>query len=583
MKLLSKVLLLFLACTQLVNAKESQEEFDARMQWFDEAKFGLFIHWGSYSALKGVWKGEPIKKYAEWIQANANIPKEEYEPVAKLFQPTNFNADEWIKTAKQAGMKYLVITTKHHEGFCLWDSKYTKYDIKDASGIDRDLLGELSEACKKYGVKFGTYYSIIDWNHPSQVPSKGNWWAKWGNPNWTSPTAKKEYVTYMKAQLKELVDLYDTEVFWFDGDWWKNWTMEDGIDLYNYLREIQPKAIINNRVGKRGKSKIDFGTPENFTPGSKLDYYWEACWTINHSWGYKEHDKNWKTTEELVRKLVDINSKGGNLLLNVGPTAEGEFPEGCLDRLAGMGKWLETHKEAVYKTDFSDVPLQDWGRVLQRGNEYFFHVFDWPTNGQLKVSGLQAEIKSLSLIASSEKLTAKQEGADLVISVPAKGTNPYSSVIKLEAVAGTVKVSNTDTSIEVKEGDLLLGVKKAKISGKGPLKYEATGKNVGYWSSTANVATWKQEIVLPGKYDVILVYASKDGGSSFEITYQGTKEVASLKGKVQKTGAWTKYKTVNAGTLNLPELTNYTFTLKMTEKKGEALFNLKAVILRPKK
>ena len=579
MKTLSKVLLLLLASAQLLSAKETKEQFDARMQWFDEAKFGLFIHWGSYSTLKGIWKGKPIKKYAEWIQANADIPKEEYEPIAKLFNPSKFDADEWIKTAKQAGMKYLVITTKHHEGFCLWDSKYTKYDIKDAAGVDRDILGELSAACKKYGVKFGTYYSIIDWHHPTQKPATGNSWAKWGNPDWTSPTAKAEYVKYMKAQLKELVDLYDTEIFWFDGDWWKNWTMADGEDLYAYLREIQPKAIINNRVGKRGRSKIDFGTPENFTPGTKLDYYWEACWTINHSWGYKEHDKNWKTTKQLVQKLVDINSKGGNLLLNVGPTAEGEFPPGCLDRLAGMGDWLKAHSEAVYKTKFPEVPLQDWGRVLQKGDTYYLHVFEWPSNGKLTVTGLNAEVDSISIMNSSSKVSALNKGKSFEVSVPAQGTNENSTVIKLVAKSGTVKVFDIDGDILLEEGDLLLGSKQAKISGSGPLKYDGAGKNLGFWTAVDNTASWKQEIVIPGKYDVIFVYASRAGGSTVELEVKGQK----LTGSVNKTGNWTKYTTMNLGTVNLPDLTNYTFNIKMTEKKSEALFNLKAVILRPKK
>ncbi|MDD7983554.1 alpha-L-fucosidase [Lentisphaera marina] len=579
MKKLSLILAI-LAIIPISFAKENQEQFDSRMQWFDEAKFGMFIHWGSYSTLKGIWKGEPIKKYAEWIQANADIPKEEYAPIAKQFNPSKFNADEWIRIAKEAGMKYFVITSKHHEGFCLWDSKYTEYDIKDASGVDRDLLGELSAACKKYGVKFGTYYSIIDWHHPTQKPRKsGNAWNKWGKPEWASPIAKDEYVKYMKAQLKELVDLYDTQIFWFDGDWWPNWSMEDGEDLYAYLRQIQPNAIINNRVGKRDRSKIDFGTPENFTPGSKLDYYWEACWTINHSWGYKEHDKNWKTTKELVQKLVAINSKGGNLLLNIGPTAEGEFPHGCLDRLAGMGDWLKAHSEAIYKTNFPEVPLQSWGRVLQRGNNYYFHVFEWPKNGLIEVQGMNAEVESISLMNSDAKISAQNKASSMTLTVPKNGTNPYSSVIKLVAKAKSVKTFDKNNDIPLRNGDLLLLANKAKISGKGDLRFETKGKNLGYWTSTGNIASWNQEVVIPGKYEVIFVYASKGGGSTFELRVKGQK----LSKKIKNTGSWTVYKTMSAGTVNLPELTNYNFKVKMVEKKGEALFNLKSIILRPKK
>ncbi|MBT4511675.1 MAG: hypothetical protein HOC20_05645 [Chloroflexi bacterium] len=567
-----------LACISPLAAKESKEDFGARMQWFEEAKFGLFIHWGSYSTLAGSWKGKQIDGYAEWIQAGADIPKAEYSEVAKRFNPSKFNAEEWIKTAKQAGMKYMVITTKHHDGFCLWDSKYTEYDIKDAAGVEKDLLGELSAACKKYGIKFGTYYSIIDWHHPTQKPASGDFWTKWGNPDWAGPNAKEEYVQYMKNQLKELVDRYDTQIFWFDGDWWKNWSMADGEDLYAYLREIQPTAIINNRVSKRNSSKIDFGTPEQFTPGTKLDYYWEACWTINHSWGYKEHDKNWKTTKQLVQKLVDINSKGGALLLNIGPTTEGEFPPGCLDRLAGMGDWLKTHSEAIYKTKFADIPLQDWGRVLQKGDTIYLHVFDWPADGKLTVAGLNADVQEVMLMNSEEKVSAENKGKSLLIRIPAKGSNEYSSVIKLVAAPGAIKTFELpDASLPLKEGDLVLSATKAEITGSGALKYEGENKNLGWWTSEDNVATWKQEVVIPGKFEVIFVYASKEGGSQFVL--EAAEQ--SLTGTVKGTGGWEKYQELSAGVLTLPEITNYTFSLKMTEKKSEALFNLKAVILRP--
>ena len=567
---------LLLGMTSII-AEESTAQFDARMNWFDEAKFGLFIHWGSYSTLGGIWKGKPISHYAEWIQANADIPKEEYAPIAKQFNPSKFDAEQWIKTAFEAGMKYLVITTKHHDGFCLWDSKYTKYDIKDASGLDLDILGELSKACKKYGVKFGTYYSIIDWHHPTQKPATGSTWEKWGEPDWVSPSSKKEYVAYMKAQLKELVDLYDTQIFWFDGDWWKNWSLEDGVDLYNYLRKIQPNAIINNRVGKRGASKLDFGTPENFTPGRKLDYYWEACWTINNSWGYKAHDKNWKSTKQLIQKLVDINSKGGNLLLNVGPTAEGEFPFGCLDRLAGMGKWLKDHTDAIYATDFAEVPLQRWGRVLQKENTYYIHVFEWPNDGQLIVDGFNAEVDSISLMGSKEKVYAKNQETSMLLSIPKEATNDYSSVIKLVVMPNSVKIFETlDIDIPVQDGDLILTANKAELTGSGPLSFEKGG-NLGWWTSTDNQANWRQEIVLPGKYAVLFVYASNAKDSTFEFKVAGQK----LNGIARHTGGWSEYATTMVGAVHLKDLKNYNFSLKMSEKKGEALFNLKAVILRP--
>lgn len=283
------------------------------MQWFNSDRFGLFIHWGIYAVLGGEYQGKRVTGYAEWIQAKADIPREKYTQPTKRFNPVSFNPEKWVLAAKAAGMKYLVITTKHHDGFCLWPSEYTTYDIADATPFKRDILAELSAACKKHGIKFGTYYSLIDWHHPSQEPKAGTKgsWAKWGNIG-MKPGRKKEYVQYMKNQIKELIEKYDTEILWFDGDWNPWWTMQDGDDLYRYIRLLKPSIIINNRVSKCAKFKYDFGTPENMTPGSALNHYWEACWIMNHTWGYSKHDKKWKSDRVLIQKLVDIASKGGN-------------------------------------------------------------------------------------------------------------------------------------------------------------------------------------------------------------------------------------------------------------------------------
>lgn len=322
--------------------EESKADFDKRMEWFNEAKYGMFIHFGLYSQLGGIYKGNDSGRYAEWIQSNAQIPKEEYVKLLQTWNPKNFNADKIAKLAKKAGMKYLVITTKHHEGFCLWDSKYTEYDIASTPMKGRDFIKELSDACKKEGIHFGTYYSIIDWNHPSQYvpidPKKGK--GNWGNPT-MKPGKKPEYVQYMKNQIKELIENYNTEILWFDGDWTKWWTVEDGNDLYQYIRELKPDIIINNRVSKRKIFKKDFGTPEQFHPGEKLDYYWEACYTMNDSWGFKIKDTDWKSSDEIYNKLKDINAKGGNFLLNVGPDGNGVVPKESAKILLEVGKMLK--------------------------------------------------------------------------------------------------------------------------------------------------------------------------------------------------------------------------------------------------
>ncbi len=321
---------------------ESKEEFNNRMQWFTDAKYGMFIHFGLYSQLGGEWKGKTIDKYAEWIQAHADISAQEYAMLVTSYNPKDFNADFIAKTAKDAGMKYIVITTKHHEGFCHWDSKYTDFDVASTPFAGRDILQELSIACKKYDLKFCTYYSIIDWHHPSQ---ERNIDGKSVSQRWSQIRMKSkrkgEYITYMKNQIRELIENYDTEMIWFDGDWVYWWDMALGEDLYQYIRELKPEIIINNRVAKRELFKKDFGTPEQFHLENSVDYKWEACYTLNNNWGFKKSDTDWKDANTVFNKLKDINAKGGNLLLNIGPDGNGNVPQESVDVLIKVGEMLK--------------------------------------------------------------------------------------------------------------------------------------------------------------------------------------------------------------------------------------------------
>lgn len=334
---------------------ESGLEKEQRMQWWRDAGFGMFIHWGAYAVPGGVHQGKEVSGVGEWIMNNANIPVSDYEPYAKAFNPVNFNAREWAAAAKAAGMRYLVITSKHHDGFCLWDSKVSDYDIMDTSPFRRDILAELKEACDAEGIALGFYYSIMDWHHPNaQGKNFGN-----GNPNGADFTAYREQ--YMKPQLKELIERYDPAILWFDGEWIPEWTETQGKDLYQFVRSLKPDILINNRVGKGRKGMQgmnnepddigDFGTPEQeildfADPG--LD--WESCMTMNDSWGFKKSDLNWKSTENLLFNLIDIAAKGGNYLLNIGPTPDGRIPDASIERLNGMGEWLKVNGPVVYQS-----------------------------------------------------------------------------------------------------------------------------------------------------------------------------------------------------------------------------------------
>jgi len=414
---------------------------DQRMGWWRDARFGMFIHWGLYAVPAGTYKGERVKGIGEWIMNNGKIPVAEYEKFAGQFNPIGFNANEWVRIAKNAGMKYLVITSKHHDGFCLWDSKVSDYDIMDATPFQRDILKELAAACKKQGVKLCFYHSIMDWHHPdAQAPFYPNYNdTKKSNPDFDS------YVeNYMKPQLAELVTNYGPlGVLWFDGEWIKDWTEPKGQDLYAYVRGLQPSILINNRVGKgrqgmEGLSKSekdagDFGTPEQQVPATGLPGVdWETCMTMNDTWGFKSYDDNWKSTEQLIHTLVDVASKGGNFLLNVGPTPEGLIPAASIERLQGMGTWMAVNSESIYGTTASPFGRPEWGRCTAKDNKRYLHVFQWPANGQLTAPLAGATVERAYLLADKKaKLTVTTEADKVTLALPAKAPDAIDSVVVL--------------------------------------------------------------------------------------------------------------------------------------------------------
>jgi len=419
---------------------ESKEQRDQRMQWWREARFGMFIHWGLYALPAGQWKGRT--DHAEWIRDTAKIPLDEYDRFVGQFNPVKFDADQWVTIAKNAGVKYIVITSKHHDGFCLFSSKYTDYNVM-STPLKRDIMKELAEACRRQGIRICWYHSIMDWHHPDYTPRRA--WndvakAK-GDPQFD------RYVAFMKGQLKELATNYGPlGILWFDGEWEDTWTQDRGKDLYAYVRNLQPDIIVNNRVGKnrqgmQGLSKGDdvvgdYGTPEQEIPAGGLpDVDWESCMTMNNHWGYNKNDQHWKSSAEMIRMLIDIASKGGNYLLNVGPTSEGLIPEPSVQRLAEIGKWMKVNGEAIHGTTagpFSKAPA--WGRVTQQSGKLYLHVFDWPKDGKLVVPGLAAKVKAAYLLADANRAALKTTAnADRVeVAVPAQAPDAVASVIVLE-------------------------------------------------------------------------------------------------------------------------------------------------------
>jgi alpha-L-fucosidase len=354
-----------------------------------------------------------------------------------------YDAREWVRIAKDAGVRYIVITSKHHDGFALFDSKVSDYDVM-ATPFKRDILNELAQACREAGIRLGFYHSILDWHHPDAQGAAFPDYEKVKNPNWP------RYVeSYMKPQLRELVTGYGPPaVLWFDGDWVAEWSDDQGRALYDWLRSMQPELIVNNRIGAgrqgmKGLSKVgtfagDFGTPEQEVPATGLPGVdWESCMTMNDTWGFRSFDQNWKSTEMLVRTLVDIASKGGNFLLNVGPTAEGVIPAPSVERLAGIGRWLRVNGEAIYGTSASPLAAPAWGRITRKPGRLYLHVFDWPSAGTLSLT-LPAAPRRAWLLADTRRqpLATKNENGLVTISVPPNAPDPVASVIVLEVDQG---------------------------------------------------------------------------------------------------------------------------------------------------
>ncbi len=436
-------LFILASCTKETHAVRTRDKVltqDERMDWWRDARFGLFVHWGVYAVPAGTYKGERIGGGGEWIMNQAKIPVKEYETLAPQFNPIAFREDEWVRLAKDAGMKYIVITSKHHDGFCLWDSKVTDWDIMDATPFKRDILKELSVACKKQGIKLCFYHSIMDWHHPD---AQGACYPNYNDG--TNPNFGRYVENYLKPQLAELLTNYgQIGVLWFDGEWIKDWTEPQGKDLYAYVRGLQPSIIVNNRVGKGRKGMEglsagteyagDFGTPEQQVPPEGLPGVdWEACMTMNDTWGYKSYDDNWKSTEDLIRMLADIASKGGNFLLNVGPTPEGMIPEPSVQRLQGMGKWMAVNGESIHGATASVIGRPDWGRCTVKDNKLYLHVFQWPADGSLEVPLAKGGIEKAYLLADKKRtaLPVTRDGEKVIVSLAGHAPDPVDSVVVL--------------------------------------------------------------------------------------------------------------------------------------------------------
>ncbi|MDM8174653.1 alpha-L-fucosidase [Olivibacter sp. 47] len=455
---LARIILLSMSLVlplQLLNAQIPVEKGKERMKWWTEARFGMFIHWGVYAQFAGVYKGhEQARGGTEWIMNRCKIPVAEYQAAAKKFNPVHYNPDEWVRMAKEAGMKYLIITAKHHDGFALFRTAASKWNVVDASPYGRDLLKPLAEACRKYGIKLGFYYSQAqDWNNPGGSAARKLMREGWPNPDsaridaytlthkghWDpaqETVSFDEYINKVSVpQVKELLSNYgDIAILWWDTP--TNMTDEAALKLQEQLK-LQPHIITNDRL-KRPNFPGDTKTPEQKIPDfSELDgKYWETCMTMNGTWGYRTSDNNWKSSETLIQNLIDIASKGGNYLLNIGPKPDGTFPKESIDRLKAIGDWMKVNGEAIYATKASPLAPLNWGRCTMKetGNNtiLYLSVFDWPSDGKLVVPKLRNKVLSAMLLANGQIIKAGNKGDTVSIALPLEAPDKVATVVKLE-------------------------------------------------------------------------------------------------------------------------------------------------------
>ena len=513
---------------------------------FDDTKFGMFIHWGLYALPAGEWKGQYVRGIGEWIMFRARIPVKEYEQLATRFNPVKFNADEWAQLAKDAGMRYLVITSKHHDGFAMYGSKASKYNIVDATPYGKDPMKDLSAACAKRGLGFGFYYSQDqDWHEPN---GRGN--------DWDFPAQRQPQV-YLEnkvlPQVKELLTGYGKlSLIWFDTPGLLS--EQQVTELRKTVKALQPTCLLNSRIGHHKGDYLQTG--DNAIP---IQVYakqkWEVPATLNDTWGFKKNDQNWKDPGDLIAKLADVVSKGGNYLLNIGPTAEGVIPEASQQILRTMGTWLAANGEAIYGVSASPFWFPDitWRCTVKPGKVYL-HILNWPGR-KFRFEGLESEVKRTYFLANRQEVPFQRNGVALEFTLPEQPVDPHNTVLVLEIAEEKPRVAAGYAHDKLPER-LELYSWTARFRGE-ELRYDqktATASNFRHASTFQNELWWYPYGTVQGEFDVEVTYACENGiaGSAFRVgVHKGNQDPYQvLRGRVEGTNGKLVTKSV-PGTLRI--------------------------------
>ncbi|WP_205702897.1 alpha-L-fucosidase [Botryobacter ruber] len=512
---------------------EAMKTHDSRIQWWRDAKFGMFIHWGVYSLPGGEYKGKKVSGYAEHLMRKEKITRADYLELASQFNPVKFNAEEWVKAAQQAGMKYFIVTAKHHDGFAMYDSKVSDFDIIDKTPFKRDPMAELAAACRKHGMKFGFYYShAFDWEHPD---APGNDW-EYKNPggdlllhggaNWfdASPHLLPKAVKYVNEkaipQIHELITKYQPDILWFDTP--HKLPLSENLRILKFIRETAPNVVVNGRLARSGSYM--FGDYKN-TADRPAEFYpvegdWEAIPTTNESYGYSKFDLSHKPASFFIQLLAKSASRGGNLLMNIGPKGDGAFDEKDKEILKRIGDWTKKNGASVYQVKASPLPLQSWGVTTQKDNKLYLHVFNWPAGGKVVVGGLKGKITKAYLLTDAGKkglAVSKVNASDVAVQGPVKAPDASNTVIVLET-SGEIEADPVRLLASKSQNDLLAF--DALLNGKG--FGFGDGKTNRYyvqgWKSKEQSVIWKFRLNEPATYKLVLKYAgSPDAEGSYQV------------------------------------------------------------------
>ncbi|TDH20080.1 alpha-L-fucosidase [Segetibacter sp. 3557_3] len=560
----------------------SMKSRDQRLAWWREAKFGMFIHWGVYSDPAGEWKEKRVGGYAEHLMRKERILRSEYLQVAHNFNPSKFNADEWVQNAKGAGMRYLVITAKHHDGFAMYPSLVSDFNLQKQTPFKRDPMAELSAACKRWGLKFGFYYShAFDWEHPD---APGNDW-EYKNPGGDSNLyggvtwydqhpellVKAQRYVDEKAipQIKELLVKYRPDILWFDTP--QKLPLSENIRILKAIRETDQHVVVNGRLVRSGAA--NFGDYKN-TADRPAEFYpvsgdWEAIPTTNESYGFSKYDSSHKPVAHFVRLIASAASRGGNLLMNIGPKGDGTFDARDLNILGGIGKWMEVNGESIYGTKAGSLPLQSWGVTTFKNNRLYLHVYNWPQDGKLVVGGLISPVSKVYFLSKpgSNLSFSKQGNKDLVIQLPFHPPDSLITVIVVETKTGLIL--DTTRYVSTNTGITRLLAYDATQTGKG-FSF-GDGKTDRYyvegWKQNEQSLHWNIRTGSAARFRVVIRYlAAPNSGGSYELSIGSlkvAKEVVTQKRPTQVT-------TEEIGIVQMPAGMN-TIVIRAKEIKTELM------------